>query len=215
MKDTYKHKGLRQQLVRHIKKQNLCRDSILEAISAIPRHLFLDEAFAEWAYKDVPFKIDAEQTISQPSTVAAMTELLDVSPKETILEIGTGSGYQACVLAYLGAKVYTVERQPVLFKKTSRFLESIGYGQIRTLYGDGYQGYERFAPYDKIIVTAGAPFIPSALLDQLKKGGCLVIPIDLPDGNQLMKKITKNDIGNFTESDHGLFRFVPMLPGQA
>lgn len=179
----------------------------------IPRHFFMDEAFADWAYKDVPFKIEAEQTISQPFTVASMTELLEVRPTDKILEVGTGSGYQASVLSYLRAKVYTIERQAILHDQTSKLLESLGFDRIRLLYGDGYLGYERFAPYDKIIVTAGAPTIPNALLDQLAVGGILVIPVNSIDGTQEMIKIFKPSVATFEKSSHGIFRFVPLLPG--
>lgn len=212
-KDTYRHKGLRKQLISELRQKGIIDERILDAIMAIPRHYFMDEAFADWAYKDVPFKIEAEQTISQPFTVAFMTQLLEVSPKLKILEVGTGSGYQASVLSYLGAKVYSIERQPILHEKTSSFLSSIGFDRIRLLYGDGYQGYKRFAPFDRIIVTAGATEVPKPLLDQLMIGGILVIPVNLPDGGQEMIKIQKISEGQFSKTSHGVFRFVPMLPG--
>lgn len=178
----------------------------------IPRHLFLDSAFAKWAYTDVAFPIDSDQTISQPYTVAIQTELLDISGTEKVLEIGTGSGFQACVLAYLGAKVYSIERQEKLFHKTNRLLEKLGYGRIRTLLGDGYKGSPRFAPFDRIIITCGAPFVPQDLLDQLKVGGIMVIP--LGDGEvQRMIRITKIAPTKYKKEDFGAFRFVPFLEG--
>lgn len=196
-----------------MRRKGIVDERILSAFMEIPRHFFMDEAFADWAYKDVPFKIEAEQTISQPFTVALMTSLLEVNSKDKILEVGTGSGYQACVLSYLGAKVYSIERQPILHHKTSKFLAELGYDKIRLLYGDGYKGYERFAPFDKIIVTAGAPYIPRPLIDQLKVGGILVIPVDANEGEQEMFKITKTSENTYSKSSHGTFRFVPMLPG--
>ena len=161
--DNYRHKGLRKKLVSELRKKGIIDEKILEAIGSIPRHYFLDPTFDDWAYKDVAFPIEADQTISQPYTVAMQTYLLELKSKERVLEIGTGSGYQACVLSFLGAKVYTIERQEQLFLKTSDFLPEIGYGNIRTLYGDGYKGAPRFAPFDKILITAGAPEIPRDL----------------------------------------------------
>jgi protein-L-isoaspartate(D-aspartate) O-methyltransferase len=178
----------------------------------IPRHYFLDKAFSDWAYKDVAFPIDADQTISQPYTVAVQSMLLEVKKGDKILEIGTGSGFQACVLSYLGAKVYTIERQKKLFDRTSRFLHEIGFGQIRTLYGDGYLGAPRFAPFDKILLTAAASEIPQKLIDQLKPGGIMVIPLGSGDVQQ-MKRIIKNQDGSLKEENYGNYRFVPFLKG--
>lgn len=178
----------------------------------IPRHLFLDSAFAKWAYTDVAFPIDSDQTISQPYTVAIQTELLDLKGTEKVLEIGTGSGFQACVLSYLGTKVYTIERQEKLFFKTDNFLNNLGYGRIRTLLGDGYKGSPRFAPFDRILVTCGAPFVPQDLLDQLKIGGIMVIPLGEGD-IQRMIRIVKVSPTQFKKEDFGAFKFVPFLEG--
>ncbi len=212
MVDSHRHKGLRQQLVNELKSKGIKDEKILDAFLNIPRHFFLEKTFADWAYKDVAFPIDADQTISQPYTVAIQTALLDVKKGETILEIGTGSGFQACVLYYLGAKVYTIERQKKLFDKTENFLHSIGYGNIRTLFGDGYEGAPRFGPFDKILLTAGAVEIPEKLIAQLKTGGIMVIPLGEGD-LQTMLKITKNEDGSLTKEKFGHYRFVPFLKG--
>ncbi len=209
--DTYRHKGMRQNLVAELRKKGITDQKVLAAIEAIPRHFFLEKAFEEWAYKDVPFPIESNQTISQPYTVAFQTSLLEIKPGDKVLEIGTGSGYQACVLYEMGAKVYTIERQEKLYNITNRFLPSIGYGNIRLLLGDGYQGSTRFAPFDKILVTAGAPYIPDPLIEQLKVGGILVIPVG--DKVQKMIKITKVSDQDIKTEDHGDFRFVPFLKG--
>lgn len=214
MIDNYRHKGLRQQLIKELIKKDIRNQDILTAIGKIPRHLFLDRAFEEWAYKDVAFPIEVGQTISQPYTVAKQTELLELKKSDKVLEIGTGSGYQACVLAEMGAKVYTIERQETLYKKTQKFLYDIGYGQIRTLYGDGYLGSERFAPFDKILVTAGATTIPEALKSQLKTGGQLVIPVG-PGDSQRMIRLTRVSETRYDEEDFGCFSFVPFLKGTA
>ena len=212
MEDSYKHKGLRQNLVEELKRKGIKDQNILFAIATIPRHYFLDKAFAEWAYKDTAFPIEADQTISQPYTVAVQTQLLSVEKGDKILEVGTGSGYQACILSELGAKVYTIERQEKLFKKTNRLLEKMGFGRIRTLFGDGYKGAPRFAPFDKILVTAGALDVPEALLAQLKIGGCLVIPVG--EGSvQEMKRITRVSETKFKNENFGKFKFVPFLKG--
>jgi len=212
--DTHIHKGLRQQLVRELRNKGISDEKILSAFMDIPRHFFLDKTFAEWAYKDVAFPIDADQTISQPYTVAIQTTLLDVKKGEKVLEIGTGSGFQACVLAYLGSKVYTIERQKTLFDKTEKLLEKLGYGHIRTLYGDGYLGAPRFAPFDKILLTAAASEIPQTLIDQLKPGGIMVVPFG--GGNvQDMLRITKNEDGTLKKEKFGKYSFVPFLKGKA
>lgn len=178
----------------------------------IPRHLFLDRAFDEWAYRDVPFPIGNEQTISQPFTVAYQTELLQVAPKHRILEIGTGSGYQACVLAEMGAKVYTVERVEALFDRTQLLLAALGYERIRTFLRDGNNGLPRFAPYDGILVTAAADEVPKALLEQLAIGGKLVIPVGEGD-TQKMLRITRKDKDQYTQESFGAFRFVRFQKG--
>ncbi len=209
--DTYRHKGMRQQLVAELKNKGITNSKVLKAIGEIPRHFFLDKAFEEWAYKDVPFPIESDQTISQPFTVAFQSTLLGISKGDKVLEIGTGSGYQASVLYHMGAKVYTIERQAKLYNITSKFLPKIGYGNIRLLLGDGYLGSERFAPFDKILVTAGATYVPDALVKQLKVGGILVIPVG--KDVQRMMKITKVSHTELHSEDHGDFRFVPFLKG--
>ncbi len=167
MIDSYKHKGLRKQLVETVRAKGISEERILDAIEKIPRHFFLDSTFQNLAYEDKPFPIGAGQTISQPFTVAFQTQLLQVKKRDKVLEIGTGSGYQACVLLELGATVFTIERQKSLYQKTKLFLPSIGYNP-KFFYGDGYKGLPAYAPFDKIIVTAGAPYIPEMLLSQLK-----------------------------------------------
>jgi len=210
--DSHRHRGLRMQLVKLLRSKSICNEKVLEAFANVKRHYFLDDAFADWAYKDMAFPIDAEQTISQPSTVALQTELLAVQPGLKILEVGTGSGFQACILSYLGAKVYSIERQRKLFEKTSSLLIEMGYPQIRTLYGDGYAGSTRFAPFDRIIITCGASIIPEALIDQLAPGGIMVIP--LGDGDvKTMVKIVKRHDGKLSKTSHGTCRFVPFLKG--
>lgn len=213
MEDTFKHKGLRKQLVDQIRRKGISDTAVLAALNAIPRHLFMDSSFLEFAYEDKPFPIGSGQTISQPYTVAFQTELLAIKKGEKILEVGTGSGYQACVLMELGARVYTIERQKKLYLKTKSFLASMGYKPKSITFGDGYKGLPAFAPFDKIIVTAGAPFIPEDLINQLKPGGYLVIPVGVD--LQEMRRIIKIDENNITEENHGSFRFVPLLTNKA
>ncbi|WP_100612572.1 protein-L-isoaspartate(D-aspartate) O-methyltransferase [Confluentibacter lentus] len=209
MKDTFKHKGLRQQLVTVLKGKGITDANVLKAIGNVPRHLFMDSGFLDYAYKDMAFPIAADQTISQPYTVAFQTELLQVKKDDKILEIGTGSGYQAAVLCELGARVYSIERQQELFKKTSLFLPKIGYRPKKLVFGDGYKGLPEESPFDSIIVTAGAPFVPKPLLSQLKIGGRLVIPVGEP--TQIMTLIIRKDIKEFEQHEFGEFRFVPLL----
>jgi protein-L-isoaspartate(D-aspartate) O-methyltransferase len=209
MVDSYKHKGLRKQLVNTVREKGIIDERILEAIGKIPRHLFLDSSFLEFAYQDKPFPIGSGQTISQPYTVAFQTSLLEVKPKDKILEIGTGSGYQACVLEEMGAKVFSIERQKKLYLKYKKFLASLGY-KSKIFYGDGYKGLPAFAPFDKILITAGAPGLPKDLVDQLKPGGMIVIPIGR-GGVQIMTRYFKADDGSMQKEEHGNFRFVPML----
>jgi protein-L-isoaspartate(D-aspartate) O-methyltransferase len=199
-------------LVNELKSKGIKNELILSAFMDIPRHYFLEKTFADWAYKDVAFPIDADQTISQPYTVAMQTTLLDIKKGDKVLEIGTGSGFQACVLSHMGAKVYTIERQKKLFDKTEKFLHEIGFGNIRTLYGDGYEGASRFAPFDKILITAGASEIPEKLIEQLKPGGIMVIPLGQGD-LQKMLKITKSEDGSLKKENFGNYRFVPFLKG--
>ncbi|MBC8266658.1 MAG: protein-L-isoaspartate(D-aspartate) O-methyltransferase [Flavobacteriales bacterium] len=209
MQDTFKHQGLRRKLVEIIRKKGIKDEAVLQKIGEIPRHLFMDNAFINFAYEDKAFPIGAEQTISQPFTVAFQTELLDVKPYEKILEIGTGSGYQAAVLVGLEAKVYTIERQRELFLKTKDFLPKIGY-KCQFFFGDGYKGLPTLAPFDKIIITCGASEIPTELINQLKIGGKMVAPIG--DGDvQLMHLIEKISEKENKVTTHGNFTFVPML----
>ncbi len=209
LNDSTKHKGLRNQLVDTIERKGIKDKKVLEAIRNIPRHLFMDSGFIDFAYQDKPFPIAAEQTISQPYTVAFQTELLQVKPKDKILEVGTGSGYQAAVLIEMGAEVYSIERQKELFNKTRKFLPKIGYVPKKLIYGDGYKGLTEKAPFDSIIVTAGAPFVPKALLKQLKINGRLVIPVG--ENTQKMTLIIRKSEKEFEKHEFGDFRFVPML----
>ena len=209
MLDTPKHQGLRNKLVGILRQKGIASTAVLDAIARIPRHLLLDSAFETHAYQDKAFPIAAGQTISQPFTVAFQTELLQIKKNDKVLEIGTGSGYQAAVLMELGAKVYTIERIKELYLKAKLKLEKLGYRPKYMGYGDGYKGLPLYAPYDKIIVTAAAPEIPQALVDQLKPGGRMVIPVGKE--TQIMKLIVKNVDNSLTETQHGLFRFVPML----
>ena len=209
MKDTFKHQGLRQKLVDILIKKGIQDEHVLAAIGKIPRHLFMDSGFLDHAYQDKAFPIGADQTISQPYTVAFQTELLDVKPGDKVLEIGTGSGYQTAVLCILGAKVYSIERQLELFKKTSKFLPKLGYRAKKLIFGDGYKGLKEEAPFASIIVTAGAPFVPKPLLTQLAIGGRLVIPVG--DDVQTMTLYTRTSEKEFQKQEFGEFRFVPLL----
>ena len=209
MKDTHKHKGMRNKLVEVITAKGISDSKVLEAIRAVPRHLFMDSGFEGHAYQDKAFPIAADQTISQPYTVARQTELLQVKPNQKILEIGTGSGYQTAVLLKLKAKVYTIERQLELFKKTRLFFEKMGYRPKKVVFGDGYKGLPDEAPFDGILVTAGAPEIPRALLAQLKVGGKLVIPVG--EDEQVMTVVTRKSEKEFEKKEFGSYRFVPLL----
>ncbi|RXR16260.1 protein-L-isoaspartate(D-aspartate) O-methyltransferase [Flavobacterium amnicola] len=209
MKDTNKHQGLRNQLVKLLSQKGITDKNVLEAINKIPRHLFLESGFEDFAYQDKPFPIGAGQTISQPYTVAFQTELLQVKKDDKILEIGTGSGYQTAVLCVMGAKVYSVERQNELFKKTSTLLPKMGIRPKHLSFGDGYKGLPNYAPFDSIIVTAGAPFIPQPLMAQLKIGGRLVIPVG--EDVQVMTLLIRKTETQFEKHELGDFRFVPLL----
>lgn len=211
MIDSYKHKGLRKKLVEEISLKGIRDKRILEAIGKIPRHFFMDSTFDKIAYQDKPFQIGSGQTISQPYTVAFQTELLEVEKGDKILEIGTGSGYQAAVLLELGAKVYTIERHHDLFIKSQKLLHQLSY-RPNSYYGDGYLGKPAFSPFDKIIITAGAPEIPVDLIKQLKTDGFLVAPIG--KNVQTMKKIIKISDDDFKVENYGEFVFVPMLKGK-
>lgn len=209
MKDTLKHQGLRNKLVELLKTKGIKNQDVLAAIAKVPRHLFMDSGFLDHAYQDKAFPIAANQTISQPYTVAFQTELLQIKKGDTVLEIGTGSGYQTAVLLELGIKVYSIERQLELFKKTSIFLPKLGYHPKKLIFGDGYIGHAEAAPYDAIIVTAGAPKVPSDLLAQLAIGGRLVIPVG--DEVQIMTLIIRKSNTEFEKHEFGEFRFVPLL----
>lgn len=211
--DTYRHKGLRQQLVDVLKKKGITNEVVLDAINQIPRHFFLDSAFDKIAYEDRAFPIGEDQTISQPYTVAYQTQLLDIKKNDKVLEIGTGSVYQATVLAHLGAKVYTIERQKKLFQTNKSFVFKAKYPNLKFFFGDGFQGLPTYGPFDKIIITAAAPFIPPKLIEQLKTGGFMVIPVD-EGNNQRMLKLTKNADGTYQEERFEEFSFVPMLTGK-
>ncbi|OFX24261.1 MAG: protein-L-isoaspartate O-methyltransferase [Bacteroidetes bacterium GWA2_31_9b] len=212
MEDTYRHKGLRQKLVEVIKEKGIKDTRILDAIGKVPRHLFMESGFVEFAYRDQAFPIGSGQTISQPYTVAFQTELLQVEKHQKILEVGTGSGYQAAILLELGAKVYTIERQRELYLKSGALLKKMGYKPY-FFYGDGYLGQPTYAPFDKILITAGAPEIPRDLLSQLKIGGRMVVPVGGGEG-QVMMTIDRTDENNYIENEHGFFAFVPLLKGK-
>lgn len=212
--DTYRHKGMRKQLVDLLRTKGITDENVLNAINEVPRHVFLDSSFVELAYQDIAFPIGSGQTISQPHTVAFQSQLLELTPGMKVLEIGTGSGYQACVLAAMGAKVFSIERQKNLFFKTSEFLKNFPY-RIKAFFGDGFEGYPSYAPFDRIIITAGAPEIPQKLIEQLKPNGMMVIPIDDENGNgQKMLRIMKMADGSLKQEEFGDFRFVPMLKGK-
>ncbi len=210
MNDTYRHKGMRLRLCAELHGKGIVDEAVLQAVAEVPRHLFLESGFVNFAYKDMAFPIAAGQTISQPYTVAYQSQLLEVRKGDKVLEVGTGSGYQAAVLAEMGALLYTIERQYELYRTTKPFLESLGY-HIRFYFGDGYKGLPDEAPFDKIIVTAGAPFVPEALLLQLAVGGIMVIPVG--DVKQKMIKIVRLSDEEFEQTDMGACAFVPMLEG--
>jgi len=215
IEDNYRHKGMRQQLVNQLRGAGFNDERVLAAINEVPRHVFLDSSFVEFAYTDQPFAIGAGQTISQPSTVAFQTSLLNVERGMKVLEIGTGSGYQACVLASLGAKVFSIERQRNLYFRTKEILEQLPY-RVKTFLGDGYEGLETYKPFDRVIITAGAPMVPPKLVDQLKPGGIMVIPMNNAFGEgQTMVRLTKTSDGSLQREEFGDFKFVPMLTGTA
>jgi len=213
LKDTSKHQGLRNQLASVLQQKGITDENVLNAVRKIPRHLFIDSSFEDHAYQDKAFPIAAEQTISQPYTVAFQSQSLKVKSGDKILEIGSGSGYQTAVLLELNAEVYTIERQHELFKKTSLFLPKLGYKAKKFIFGDGYQGLKEKAPFDKIIVTAGAPFVPKPLLSQLKVGGMLLIPVG--EKTQIMTLFIRKSPKEFEKHELGEFAFVPMLQKKA
>lgn len=209
MKDTSKHQGLRNQLVTILQEKGIIDKNVLLAIKKIPRHLFLNSSFEDYAYQDKAFPIGAGQTISQPYTVAFQSQLMEIKKDHKILEIGTGSGYQTAVLCLLGAKVFSVERQNELFKQTSALLPKLGIRPKHLSFGDGYKGLPNHAPFDGIIVTAGAPIVPQALMAQLKVGGRLVIP--LGEEKQIMTLLIRKNETQFEKHEFGDFKFVPLL----
>jgi len=209
MEDSFKHQALRKKLILHLKKSGIKDFKVLQAMEKIPRHFFFNSAFLQFAYDDVAFQIGEGQTISQPYTVAHQTELLEVRKGDKILEIGTGSGYQSAILSTLGADVFSVERNKKLHEKAKVMLEKLKCN-VKCFYGDGYKGLSEFAPYDRIIVTAAAPYIPENLLQQLKPKGILVIPVGT-ENSQTMKKMRKIGDNEYDMKDYGNFSFVPLL----
>ncbi|MCC6286314.1 MAG: protein-L-isoaspartate(D-aspartate) O-methyltransferase [Chitinophagaceae bacterium] len=212
-KDEYRHKGLRKQLIDLLRSKGITDEKVLQAMNNTPRHFFMDLALDRIAYEDRAFPIAKEQTISQPYTVAYQTQLLEIKPFDKVLEIGTGSTYQACVLAQLGAQVYTIERQKIIFDLNKNFEYAKKFPSIKFFYGDGFEGLPTFAPFDKIIITAAAKTIPPKLIEQLKPGGIMVIPVD-EGASQRMLRVTKNPDGTIAEEKFDLFTFVRMEPGK-
>lgn len=211
--DNYLQKGLRKQLIQILREKGIKDERVLAAIESIPRHFFLDPAFERQAYEDRAFPITAGQTISQPYTVGFQTQLLELKKYDKVLEIGTGSAYQCCVLAEMGVAVFTIERQKELYDQVGQFALLKKYPNIKRFYGDGFEGLPSFAPFDKILITCGAPFIPPKLVAQLKPGGIMVVPVG-DDGKQKMVRLTKDKDGNVKEDEMGNFSFVPMLQGK-
>lgn len=210
--DNYRHKGMRRILVEQLRNKGISDENVLGAINNVPRHAFLESSFLEFAYQDKAFPIGSGQTISQPFTVAFQTSLLEIKKNLKVMEIGTGSGYQACVLAEMGANVFSIERQRKLYMKTKAFLNKFPYN-IKTFLGDGNKGLPTYGPFDRILITAAAPEIPQTLIDQLKVGGIMVIPLCENEDCQTMIKLTKQEDGNMKRETFGDFRFVPMLKG--
>lgn len=215
--DTYRQKGLRKRLIQSLREKGKFDEQVLNAMERIPRHLFLpnSNAFDTLLYEDRAFRIAGGQTISHPSTVACQSSLLEIKENDKILEIGTGSGYQAAVLSELGARVYSIERQKVLFDTTPGLLKQLGYTKIKTFFGDGFVGVAAFAPYDKILITCAAPEIPESLIKQLKVGGYFVLPLTNEEDNQTMIRITKVTDNELIKEEFGTFSFVPMLKGKS
>lgn len=211
--DTFRHKGLRKNLVNLLKEKGITDEAVLNAINEIPRHFFLDSAFDKIAYEDKAFPIEAEQTISQPYTVAYQTQLLQIKHFDKVLEIGTGSTYQACVLAHIGARVYTIERQKKLFDLHKKLIVPKKYPNIKFHYGDGFEGLPTYAPFDKILITAAAPIIPPKLLQQLKVGGIMVLPLNEGESQRMLRIIKKTET-QFEQENLDMFSFVPMLQGK-
>lgn len=212
--DTHRHRGLRKRLIQSLREQGRFDEKVLTAMNMVPRHTFLDSsAFAEQAYQDQAFRIGCEQTISQPSTVALQSTLLNLLSRQKVLEVGTGSGYQAAVLSLLGGRVFTLERHPDLYNQAKLRLKKLRYGHIRCFLRDGYQGLPEFAPFDRILVTAGAPALPKTLLAQLKIGGIAVVPVGPSAEEQRMLKLTRVSAEEFSTEDYGSCAFVPFVEG--
>ncbi len=209
--DSFLAKGKRQKLIDSLREKGIRDENVLEAMNKVPRHVFMDNAFLHHAYQDKAFPISSGQTISQPYTVAFQTELLNIRKRDKVLEIGTGSGYQAAILIEMGARVYTIERHRELFNKAQKTLSRLGYN-AHFFHGDGHQGKPQYGPYNAILITAATEDIPSGLIEQLKPGGCLVAPVG-GQHNQVMTRVCKDENGEITETNHGLFMFVPMLKG--
>ena len=210
--DNFVHKKLRKELIALMVKKGITDTKVIEAMDTVPRHFFIDNAFEKFAYMDRPFTISEKQTISHPYTVAFQSQLLEIKKFDKVLEVGTGSTYQACILAQMGAQVFSIERQKELFDVATTFFYLKKFPNIRRFLGDGFEGLPTFAPFDKVIITCGAPFIPPKLVDQLKPGGIMVVPVG-DDKNQKMLKITKDASGKISEQILGDFLFVPMLEG--
>ncbi|HIP32654.1 MAG TPA: protein-L-isoaspartate(D-aspartate) O-methyltransferase [Crocinitomicaceae bacterium] len=209
MQDSYRYKGMRKRLITELREKGIQDEKILNAFDAVPRHFFLDTTFAEQAYSNMPFQIGSGQTISHPYTVAFQTQLLNLKRGDKVLEIGTGSGFQTCILAELGVKVFSIERHKELYLKAKVIVQKLGY-TARLSFGDGYKGLPTYAPFDKVIITCGAPFIPQDLIDQLKIGGVMIIPVG-EGAEQQMKKVTKLSDTEVKTEEFGVFSFVPML----
>jgi protein-L-isoaspartate(D-aspartate) O-methyltransferase len=212
MEESFQHKGLRNKLVEEIRRKGITDECVLAAINKVPRHLFMDSGFIKFAYRDQAFPISAGQTISQPYTVAIQTQLLAIESRQKVLEVGTGSGYQAAVLAEMGAQVFTIERHKELYLSSQILLTSLHY-RLQFFYGDGYQGLPTYGPFDRILITAATAGIPEKLLEQLKIGGRLVAPVG-SSHSQVMTLVEKLGEGEYKKSEHGLFVFVPMLGGK-
>jgi protein-L-isoaspartate(D-aspartate) O-methyltransferase len=215
LEDTYQHKGLRKKLIDQLRNKGITSELVLEAMYNVPRHFFLDSAFDKIAYEDRAFPIGQDQTISQPYTVAYQTQLLNVHRGEKILEIGTGSAYQASILAEMGAWVFTIERQRKLYDKNKNFFFKGRYPNIKFFYGDGFDGLPTYAPFNKILITAATPEMPPKLVEQLKTGGLMVLPFGEEKKSQRMLRITKNADGTYEEEWFDYFSFVPMLKGKS
>ena len=211
MEDSYRHKGLRRQLMLTLERKGIEDRDVLEAINKVPRHLFMDLGFTEFAYKDQAFPIGEGQTISQPYTVAFQTQLLGLAAGDKVLEIGTGSGYQAAVLLEMNTKVYTIERHRPLYLRTQKLMRQLNY-HAHFFYGDGYIGKQAYAPFDKILITAAAPYISDDLKAQLRIGGVIVAPMGEGDSQEMITLVKISET-EFEQTNFGRFAFVPMLKG--